>query len=59
MVNQYGTVTNTAYLTTGVPYLMSDGDGMTVGVATAGSTAYSLPSALRPNSNGNPATSLN
>ena len=53
-----GTTTNTAYLITGLPYKMSDGDGMTVNVSTDGSTANSLPSVLTPNSNGNLSNSM-
>ena len=45
-------------MTTGVPYQMQDGAGMTVNVSTDGSTANSLPSVLTPNSNGNLATSM-
>jgi RHS repeat-associated protein len=53
-----GNATVTAYLTTGIPYQIKGADGVTADVSTDASTAYSLPSALTPNSNGNLATNL-
>ena len=54
-----GTSTSYAYDIGGNPYLAQDGDGMTISLATSGSTGGSLPALLTPNGTANLATSMN